>query len=266
MEESALLGLSRMIGFVALGGVSLAVGIRMLSLTWRTREFPEAAIGVHILFLMLGYSVEFVGIEGAEEFGMFAVLLRGVANLCYVISILVYLLFTWRVFRPGSRVAAVIASVSILALVVGWSGEVFTSNFDFDADRFRAPWFWIAFVPRLVCMGWAASEALLVYRRSRRRTRVGLSDPLITNRLLLWGLAALFECLIYVAVMVGILRGVPSDFLNGSTAFVVSALGMSAAIAILLAFLPPRAYCRWVESRHHYPMERSAPSVPRVVE
>ncbi len=99
-------------------------------------------------------------------------------------------------------------------------------------------------------MGWAAGEALLEYRRARRRTRLGLSDPLVTNRFLLWGLAALSECLIYVAVMSGILRGVPSDFLNGTTAFVVSALGMSAAITILLAFLPPRAYRRWVESRH----------------
>ncbi len=250
MEESALLSLSRMIGFVALGVVAVAVGIKMLSLTWRTREFPEAAVGVHILVLMLGYSVEFAGIEGADEFGMFAVLLRGVGNLCYVVAILVYLLFTWRVFRPGSRVAAVVACSSILALVVGWSGEVFTSDFDFGADRFQAPWFWIAFVPRLVCMGWAAGEALLEYRRARRRTRLGLSEPLVTNRFLLWGLAALSECLIYVAVMSGILRGVPSDFLNGTTALVVSALGMSAAITILLAFLPPRAYRCWVESRH----------------
>jgi hypothetical protein len=240
-----------MIGFVALAAVAAVVGIKMLSLTWRTREFPEAALGVHILILVLGYMVEFAGITAAEEFGVFAVLLRGVGNLCYVIAILVYLLFTWRVFRPGSRVAAAVAWVSILALVVGWSGEVFTSDFDFGAGRFRAPWFWIAFIPRLICMGWATGEALLEYRRARRRTRLGLSDPLVSNRFLLWGLAALSEFLIYVAVMSGILRGVPSDFLNGTTALVVSALGMSAAITILLAFMPPRAYRHWIEGRQH---------------
>jgi hypothetical protein len=99
-------------------------------------------------------------------------------------------------------------------------------------------------------MGWATGEALLEYRRARRRTRLGLSDPLVTNRFLLWGFAALSEFLIYVAVMAGILRGAPSDFLNGSTAIIVSALGMSAAITILLAFMPPRAYRQWVEGRH----------------
>ena len=246
MEETALLTMARMVGFVALGIVAVVVGSRMLSLTWRTREFPEAAIGVHILVLMLGYSVEFIGIEGADRLGLFAVMLRGIGNLCYAIAIMVYLLFTWRVFRPTSVVAAVVAWGCIFSLVVGWSGEVLTSHFDFGAARFAAPWFWLAFIPRLVCMGWATGEALLEYRRARRRTRLGLSEPLVTNRFLLWALAAMSELLIYAAVMVGIVRGSPADFLTGNTALFVSALGMSAAVTILLAFLPPRAYRSWI--------------------
>jgi hypothetical protein len=235
-------------GFVALGIVSVLVGFRMLSLTWRTREFPEAAIGVHILVLMLGYAVEFAGIEAAGKLGPAAVWLRCAGNLCYAIAILVYLLFTWRVFRPESRLAGAVAVGSIFALIVGWSGEVFTSNFDFRAERFAAPWFWIAFVPRIVCMGWAAGEALREYGLARRRLRVGLSNPVVVNRFLLWGLAALSELLIYAIVLVSILRGIPADFLNGTAAIFVSALGLSAAVTILLAFLPPRFYRRWLTS------------------
>jgi hypothetical protein len=237
-----------MLGFIALGIVSVLVGFRMLSLTWRTREFPEAAIGVHILVLMLGYAVEFVGIEAAEQLGPTAVLLRCTGNLCYAIAILVYLLFTWRVFRPTSRLAGAVAVGSIFALIAGWSGEVFTSQFDFRAERFAAPWFWIAFIPRLVCMGWAAGEAFREYSLARRRLRFGLSDPVVANRFLLWGLAAISELLIYVVVMVSILRGVPADFLNGTAAIFVSAFGLSAAVTVLLAFLPPRSYRRWVAS------------------
>jgi hypothetical protein len=242
------LALARIVGFIALGIVSVLVGFRMLWLTWRTREFPEAAIGVHILLLMLGYAVEFVGIEAASRLGPTAALLRCIGNLCYVFSILVYLLFTWRVFRPESRLAQVVAVGSIFALIVGWSGEVFTSHFDFRAERFAAPWFWIAFIPRLVCMGWAAGEALQEYTRARRRLRFGLTDPVVANRFLLWGLAAISELLIYVVVMVSILRGVPADFLNGTAAIFVSAFGLSAAVTVLLAFLPPRSYRRWVAS------------------
>ena len=47
-------------------------------------------------------------------------------------------------------------------------------------------------------------------------------------------------------VMVSILRGVPADFLNGTAAIFVSALGLSAAVTILLAFLPPGSYRRWL--------------------
>lgn len=243
------LALARMVGLIALGIASVLVGFRMLSLTWRTREFPEAAIGAHILVLLLGYAVEYVGIEAAERLGPTAALLRCTGNLCYAIAILVYLLFTWRVFRPESRLARVVAVGGIFALIAGWSGEVFTSRFDFRAERFAAPWFWIAFVPRLGCMGWASGEAFREYTLARRRLRLGLSDPVVTNRFLLWGLAALSELLIYAVVMVSILRGVPADFLNGTAAIFVSALGLSAAVTILLAFLPPRFYRRWIVNR-----------------
>jgi hypothetical protein len=247
LDSGLALDFARMVGFIALGAVSGVVGFRMLRLTWQTREFPEAAIGVHILVLVLGYVVEFYGIAAADRLGVVSVLLRGVGNLCYLIAVLVYLLFTWRVFRPTSRVAQAVALASIAALVAGWSGEVFTTNFDFARERFHAPWFWIAYVPRLVCMGWATGEALREYRLARRRLRIGLSDPVVTNRFLLWGLAALFEFLIFAVVGVSILRGTPADFVTGTAALFVSAFGMCAAVTILLAFLPPPFYRRWIE-------------------
>lgn len=237
-----------MSGFAALGVAAVLVGVRMLRLTWRTRQFPEAAIGVHILVLMLGYAVEFAGIEAADALGPWATVLRGFGNLCYGVAILVYLLFVWRVFRPGSRAAGWVAVSCSVALIAGFSGEVVTSRFDFGSDRFAAPWFWIAFVPRLVCMAWATGESLREHILARRRLRLGLSDPVVANRFLLWGLASLAEFGIYGVVMVSILRGVPADFLNGTAALVVSALGLGAAITISLAFLPPRAYQRWLMS------------------
>jgi len=221
----------------------------MLRLTWRTGEFPEAAIGVHMLVLMLGYGVEFAGIEAAAALGPWAVVLRAFGNFCYAVAILVYLLFVWRVFRPGRRAAAWVVAICSLALVVGFGGELLTSRFDFGSERFAAPWFWIAFVPRLVCMAWATGESLREHSLARRRMRLGLSDPVVANRFLLWGLASLAEFGIYGVVMVSILRGVPADFLNGTAALVVSAMGLGAAITISLAFLPPPAYRRWLVSR-----------------
>jgi hypothetical protein len=240
--------IARMVGFAALGVAAVFVGVRMLQITWRTGQFPEAAIGTHMLVLMLGYGVEFAGVEAATALGPRAEVLRGLGNLCYAVAIFVSLLFAWRVFRPGSRAAGWVVACCGAALVVGWTGEALTSHFDFGRERFAAPWFWIAFLPRLVCMAWAAGEALHEYGLARRRLRLGLSDAVVANRFLMWGLATLAELGIYAVVMISILRGVPSDFLTGTSALVVSALGLSAAVTITLAFLPPRSYRRWLAS------------------
>jgi hypothetical protein len=132
---------------------------------------------------------------------------------------------------------------------VGWTGEVLTTTFDFSAARFVGPWFWIAFVPRMVGVGWATFEALSHHAKLRRRMSLGLADPIASNRLLLWGLAALSEWMIYLAVMITILAGRPDGFLNGDAALWVSAFGVSAAACMWLGFFPPRGYQRWVEAR-----------------
>jgi hypothetical protein len=235
--------------------VSLVVGVRMLRLAARTRRLPELAIGAHILVLVLGYALEFAGLEGTGVVAGGSVLLRGAGNLCYAVAIFAYLLFTWRVFRPSSAGAAVVAGVCSLALAVGWIGEAWTGSFDFSPERFAAPWFWLAFVPRLVGMSWAAGEAFHHYVLLRRRLPLGLSEPAVVNRFLLWGLAALSECLIYGVVGAVILRGTPAAFLVGAPALLISALGLAAAVTILLAFLPPARYCRWVEERGGYRTE-----------
>jgi hypothetical protein len=246
MDASPGMVIARMTGFVALGFAAVVVGVRLLAQANRTRRFPELALGTHMLLLMLGYAAEFAGIELAGSLGGATVLLRGFGNLCYAASILVILFFNWRVFRPGSRWAALLTGLCVVGLGVGLAGESITGRFDFAPARFAAPWFWLAFVPRVVCMGWSSGEAFHEHGLARRRQRLGLSEPLVVNRLLLWGLASLSECLIYAMVMTAILRGAPSAFLNGPEALVISALGACAAATILLAFLPPKAYHRWL--------------------
>ena len=246
VDASSGMGIARMTGFVALGFAAVVVGVRMLAQAQRTRRFPELALGTHMLVLMLGYAAEFAGIELAGSLGGATVVLRGFGNVCYAASILVILLFNWRVFRPDSRWAALLTGVCVAGLAVGLAGEAITGRFDFDPARFAAPWFWLAFVPRVVCMGWSSGEAFREYGLARRRQRLGLSEPLVVNRLLLWGFASLSECLIYAAAMAAILRGAPTAFLTGPEALVISALGTCAAATILLAFLPPPAYRRWL--------------------
>ena len=74
----------------------------------------------------------------------------------------------------------------------------------------------------------------------RRRVRIGIGDPLVANRFLLWGigtLATLLVALLYIGMQ---LRGhyeLPASLIGVS-----STLVLASAIAEWLAFLPPRSY------------------------
>lgn len=248
-EASAPLALVRMAGFLALAGAALTVGVRMLRLWRQSGQLPELMLGSHILILISGYALEFGGMLGEGvlgEGGAWA--LRAAGNLCYAVSILSYLVFNWRVFRPQSRVAAAVALACTVGLVVGYTGELLTGRFELVPERFALPWFWIAYVPRLVTMGWAAGEGLGHWGLMRRRARLGIESPLLAHRFLLWGMAAASELAIYFVAGAALLSPTPTAFLVGTPALLISALGVAGAATIYLAFLPPGFYRRWVLS------------------
>ena len=249
MDGESLFLVVRSIGGLSTCIVGVALALRMLRLARRTRQLPELTIGLHMVALVLGYLIEFAGMEIGSRHPSAGIWLRGTANLLYAVSIFVYLLFTWKVFAPASRWAPTLVAATTLALVVGWTGEVLTTDFGFSAARFAEPWFWIAFVPRMIGMGWASFEALSHHSRLRRRIALGLADPVAANRLLLWALAALFEWMIYLAVAITILAGCPDGFLTGDAALWVSAFGVAGASCMWFGFFPPQRYQRWVEDR-----------------
>lgn len=249
MGAESLLVVARSAGGLSMCVVGVVLAARMLRLARRTRELPELTVGLHMVALVLGYVLEFVGIQVAGSSPSAGFWLGGTANLLYAISIHVYLLFTWKVFVPNSRIAAGFVCAATLALAAGWLGEVLTTDFGFGAARFAAPWFWLAFVPRMIGMGWASFEALSHHAKLRRRVALDLADPTAANRLLLWALAALSECLIYCVVTITILAGRPDGFLTGTAALWVSAFGAIASTCMWLGFFPPRRYQRWLEGR-----------------
>jgi hypothetical protein len=249
MDGESLFLIVRGAGGLSTCVVGVALAVRMLRLARRTHQLPELMIGLHMVALVMGYLIEFVGMEIGTSHPSVGIGLRGTANLLYAVSIIVYLLFTWKVFAPQSRWAPMLVMITTLALVVGWTGEVVTTDFGFDPARFAGPWFWIAFVPRMIGVGWASFEAVLHHSKLRRRLSLGLAEPLATNRLLLWGLAALSEWMIYLAVAITILAGRPDGFLTGNAALWVSAFGVGGSICMWIGFFPPQGYRQWIEDR-----------------
>jgi hypothetical protein len=233
--------------------VSIAVGIRLLGLHRRSGELPELMLGTMLLLSVgLGYPLRILSMRVEPET---ANRLLAVSSLAVAVAYTCLVVFTRRVFRPDSR-AGLAAAVVLVAALVGsalWDATLALVGSERHlASALTAPTL-IAGSSVMCTYLWAAAESLRYRAIVDRRIRVGLADPVVSNRLLLWGLMSLF-------VTVGILLNMTAGFLGvnavESPAVLIgsSATGLGQAVLLVLAFVPPRAYLAWVR--------RSAASEP----
>ena len=233
------MALLALLGISLFAFASFVVGWRLLWLAHRTGLVPEKLIGGS-LFLAGGVGTSLLILAG------FAGPARGVfstaAMLAVDCGIIVLGVFTWRVFRPGLVGATVVATCTallFLSFATDWvSGHylgVRRSGFSMTAD----------YCGRLVMYGWASYETLRQYALARRRARIGLSEPLVANRFLLWGIGTLAALGIWLHSLWSelVLRSDITEWY-----LVVTVLGSTCALSIWLAFFPPRAYRRWFET------------------
>ena len=224
---AALLGLS------AFAVTSFFVGTRLLVLSLRTHRLPERLIGLS-LFSAGGVGTALVVVSGIASGSRTT--LQSAAAVAIHLGVAALGVFTWRVFRPtfagATLVAASVALLVLSRLADAVSGHYFgvdRSNLSIAAD----------YTGRIVLYAWATFESLRHYSLARRRVRVGLVEPLVANRFLLWAVgtgAAL--CIWLHAFLQELARR--SD--AAETYLVIAVLGTACAVSLWLAFFPPRRY------------------------
>jgi hypothetical protein len=237
----------------AIGGgsfvlVSLAVGLRLLLVWWRTRELPEFALGFG-LFAMggVGYPLMVAAVHG---FGLSVPVREALLALqiaLNVVGITAMAVFTRRVFRPeapAAKAAVAAVGLSLLSLAV-WQA-VSPGLWAFLTDRTGA-WSSSALVV-VAALAWSGVESLLYFAKLRRRVRLGLADPVVTQRFGFWGFSILTAAGISLAGHLLERAGVPTvESVIG--ALVVGPPGLVMSAALWMAFFPPAAYVRWVKAR-----------------
>jgi hypothetical protein len=230
-----------LIGFGSLLAVSLTVGIRLLLLARRTRRLPELAMGLNFVVAgFLGYAL----LVAAESLHLFPERLAGFGSFFGVTGIsiggVLVCLFTQRVFHAHSRVA-----LAALVLLSGWFGLASYGAWILNVEKAQAGfgvWFghWGSNVGMFAAYAWSTLESLRYYALMQRRARIGIGDPLVANRFLLWGigtLATLLVTLLYIGTQLFGHYELPASLIGVS-----SMLVLVTAIAEWLAFLPPRSY------------------------
>lgn len=230
---------------------SLAVSSRLLVLYARLRQLPELFLGLAYLLagsvgwggLLVGALRTPPGQPLAEGYSAWSVIFGDTGTLFFY-------LFTWYVFRRRSVLAMAIVALAVLAFAASLINDTWLSGLTFGQPpgsiTMRA-----GAIARAAVFPWMAIEAFVSYAAFRRRARLGLGNPLIANRLLLWGVAALSSFTISASAFALFLTahdGVEATARQNEAGTLYGLCALCAAICNWLAFFPPKAYVRWIES------------------
>lgn len=228
--------------FIVLGSV---VGVRMLALARRTGERPELLMGIGFtLICALGYPTSLLSGFGKGTIGEVSLAVWVGSTLCTQIGIGSIWLFTAAVFRPGERWARLLTGTGLALLVASFTGTGFvltTAPASAPCNAATRGWLLLGMLGYTGSFAWTAAEGLLQHRMAMRRLALGLADPVVANRFLLWGLFGVMATGINAASLTGVLldRDPASSLV---ILLPMGVLGAAASGAMYLAFFPPAWY------------------------
>lgn len=227
--------------------VGWIIGVRLLRLARRTRGLPELTLGLGECLLAGAVPPFFILVQVLGDVEPVARAASFGGHLAYTLGCAVLIVFTWKVFRPAAGWAKFLALAMIGVLAAGGAAGM-ARSFQANVSALRDPQTtaflvmeWVSVVGFL----WTAAEAFHHHGRLRRQAAVGLADPELVNRMLLWGLVGVGGVVAAGGPIVAALLGFGS--MDHVPTRLVCAFGtLASSVCIQLAFLPPQAYRRWV--------------------
>jgi len=230
------------ISLAVIAGLAL-LGGRLLVLAGRSGELPELILGLFFLMVgPLGYLPLFLLSVFPDLRPDQVLLARATAHTGITLAVALMAVFTWRVFRPDAAWATAFTLLLMAGLFAGYADSALAWDFQPSEPGSRG---WLLRIGvRGVVMAWTAWEPLRYWRLSRRRLTLGLADPLVTNRLLLWTLWA-------ASILAIHLLGVANAWLDLGPArdSARALLGVGCGLTIWLTFFPPAGYRRAILTR-----------------
>jgi ABC-type phosphate/phosphonate transport system permease subunit len=166
------------------------------------------------------------------------------ARVVYLPGAVLIAAFTARVFRPDAGWARWLVWGVAVLLVVAVGGSALQG--DWGGFSLSDAWFWLDWVGYTLPFGWAAAEAFPQYRRARRRVRIGLCEPSVCNRMLLWsmfGVIQLVGCFVVIGQYATYER---EKVFSALWDILYSGTILAALVAMWLTFFPPKSYLRWI--------------------
>jgi len=232
------------LGELSAGIIYLLAGVRLALLGARTGEIPERFLGVS--FILLGVSGVCYCLPDIDTFSAFETPLYFTARVAYLPGVVLVAAFTARVFRSDDHWARWLVWGFTALVVAGVAGSVAVG--DWEGFSLSNRWFWLEWVGYTLPFGWAAAEALGQFRKARRRMRVGLCEPSVCNRMLLWCLFGALQFVSCVFVLGQYAAYERENVFSATWDYLYSSATLTALVVMWFAFFPPRFYVRWVNA------------------
>lgn len=229
---------------------SLIVGLRVLGRWQKTRKLPELLLAIALL--SVGFFSFAVGTLGkllieANEPTKRALTILGLSIEC--VGVLALTAFAWRVFHPEKKWALSVALLLASAVGAAFLGELSSGEYFRYADSqlISGPYVPLGLAARGAGPAWMALECFRYYGMLKRRARLGLAEPFVVHRVLLWGIAIGASALAYITSIAHRLIYGTGLREHEWAVSMVAGFALVSAVGIALAFTPPRKYRVWVE-------------------
>ena len=237
-------------------GSAFWLGGRLLRKALRTGNEPERLLGLHLVLaigvgsLLLGFATLTAYSEKPLPSMLFdAITVAG--NASTILGLMAALWFNYHVFHERRRGGLVVASLSSAMMWLGFVVYASAGGIKSEGLYGRESWPYVG----AMVLGdlWVITDALRFRSQLMRRLALGLAEPLVVDRLLLWSIASLARVgLVLMAPLVSAL--VHTQALRVALApflLLLSALMIfGATVSLWLMLAPSERYRRWVHARY----------------
>lgn len=237
MEEGGYLG-----GALA-GIVCFIAGARLIRLSWRSQTSPELLLGTSFLLWGLAYLCWQIPVATTNH--PLTQPLFFVARVFSDAAMVVFASFTRITFRPQACWAKILVFAIAIGVFTGVTGSIAVGDWE-GIQPTDNPWWWVDWVAGFAAMGWVAVEGLIHYFNARERVRLGLCDPLVCNRYLLWGITGTVWTVVWGMSAIGYLEFEIQHFWSSAIDRASGTLDITGIALVLLICFPPHFYQRWV--------------------
>jgi hypothetical protein len=224
----------------------LVVAFGLLRRASRTGAAPERLLGV--AFLLIGTSYVFSVAPYAFALEPLLEPFSLVGRITYAVSVIGIAVFTLRVLQSDEAWTRWLVYGSAFLIAAGIGLTVLEKDLG-GFNPLRSYGYWLEWAGLLFPFVWMGLAAFAQFGKAGQRVRLGLCDPVVSNRFLLLSLFGFFQvCGFFVEAALYIISESQQKW-TAEMDVLYATTEILSILTIWLAFFPPAPYRRWIGSQ-----------------